>query len=106
MQSFRTGAAAAVDGSETSLPQQWSLSLYPNPFNSVLSISILAPETAGGRLTVYNVLGRSVDAMAIVVQQGKNRFAWKPKEGLPSGVYFIGVELPQFGVKRRALLLK
>jgi len=106
VQSFRTGAAAAVDGSETSLPQQWSLSLYPNPFNSVLSISILAPETAGGRLTVYNVLGRSVDAMAIVVQQGKNRFAWKPKEGLPSGVYFIGVELPQFGVKRRALLLK
>ncbi len=106
VQSFRTGGAAAVDGSETSLPRQWSLSLYPNPFNGILSIFILAPQKAGCSLTVYDVLGRAVDAMDIVVQQGENKFAWKPKEGLPSGVYFVGVELQRFGVKRRALLLK
>ncbi len=105
VRSFRTSGNAAVND-ENKPPRQWRLSLYPNPFNSVLSISIDAPQKAGGRLTVYDIRGRAVDLIPIVVQQGDNKFAWKPKAGLPSGVYFVGVELPGFAVKKRALLLK
>ncbi|MDP8208705.1 MAG: T9SS type A sorting domain-containing protein [Candidatus Electryonea clarkiae] len=76
---------AAVD----LLPTEWAItSVYPNPFNSAVNITVAVPEPGMVKTEIFDLLGRSV---AIIqhetIQPGYHHLRWHA-EG-PSGIYFL-----------------
>jgi len=70
-------------------PYEFELSaLYPNPFNSMLSVRFSAPLNENARLLVYDLAGREVSAIWEGKSRGKNHIAWNA-ESIPSGVYIV-----------------
>ena len=65
------------------------LSVYPNPFNS--SISISAPE--GAKVEIFDLRGNVVGAgLAPAQQQGDRKshpYIWQPEKEITSGIYLI-----------------
>jgi hypothetical protein len=70
-----------------SLPGKISLSVYPNPFNSSVLISVKAPES--GMLSIYDITGREIWRCSLA--NGAQQVRWEAKDsagkGVASGVY-------------------
>ena len=82
-------ALETVDGSGSSLPDNFSLSQnYPNPFNPSTRIQFGLSEQANTRLEIYNILGESVQ----IVVDGRMDAGFHDfnisMNGLASGMYF------------------
>jgi len=84
-------------------PDEFSISAYPNPFNSAVSIS--APE--GAKIEIFDINGRRISVISRRVQpdeksradqedisrQTRNdkirEFVWRPDETIGSGVFLV-----------------
>ncbi len=87
------------------IPDQLSLSVYPNPFNSTLSISLDVPLHRDVTLSLYDLLGREVD----VVYRGRllsSTISYVAPDALSSGVYFLRASAGSQAVLRKVVLLK
>jgi hypothetical protein len=91
---------------ETTMPNNLSISLYPNPFNSSLSINATDSESA--EIEIFDLLGRSV--MSFELHDGHNTVTWDGRNRFgndcPSGIYFIRLSSGGRSVSRSAVLLK
>ncbi|MBL0061439.1 MAG: T9SS type A sorting domain-containing protein [bacterium] len=84
---FVTDGWSDVSGHGTS-PEFFALAVYPNPFNSTLSISLDVPLHQEVTLSLYDLLGREVD----VIYRGRlssQTISYVAPAGLSSGVYFL-----------------
>ncbi len=80
--------------------------LYPNPFNSTLSIEYSLTERANLVFDVTDISGRSIANLAVGVREaGSNRITWDVS-GLESGVYLIRMEVAGKSIVRKALFVK
>lgn len=77
------------------LPEELTLSTYPNPFNSTLSIT--APRDAF--VTIYDTHGRQVADL------GKGRI-WNAGKDMPSGVYLVKATVGKKVVEEKTVLVK
>jgi len=85
--------ADSGSGIKESIPSSFSLSTYPNPFNSAVTIS--APE--GAEVEVFDVNGRKIveSPLAPLNKGGAEcnevggSFTWTPDETVGSGVYLV-----------------
>jgi len=114
---------------ETSKPDELSISISPNPFNSAVTITIDAPVGAIHELPlqveIFDVNGRRVSVIArpeaaaissnkgdcFVGQSpsrndGQSEFVWQPDLTLPSGVYLIRAGINGCQTSRRLVYLK
>jgi hypothetical protein len=84
-----TPDSSSIVDTDIPKPSSFSLSAYPNPFNSTLSINIYAEES--GSLFISDILGRFVTELKY--PKGASTIKWKAtdKDGrpLPSGAYFV-----------------
>jgi len=82
-------ASALSVGDDLQLPATFGISgVYPNPFNSVTTISYSLPERAQVRLSLHDVSGRQVGMLVDKMESAGNYFIpWNATE-FPSGVYF------------------
>ncbi|MDP8208783.1 MAG: T9SS type A sorting domain-containing protein [Candidatus Electryonea clarkiae] len=90
------------------IPESFSIkSVYPNPFNSSLTIRVFLPEATHLKLKVYNILSREVAVLSDQQQTaGYRKFNFDGKE-LPSGIYFIYAKVPEkMAVVRKVVLLR
>mgnify|MGYP003323984772 FL=1 len=79
---------------------------YPNPFNPTTHIRFNIPETAGAKLTVFNIMGEAVANLVNgVVSAGGHTVSWNA-ENMPTGVYFYRLESGNFTQTRKLLLVK
>ncbi|MCK5832730.1 T9SS type A sorting domain-containing protein [bacterium] len=89
------------------LPEELSISAYPNPFNNAVSIDVRGAE-ASSRLDIFDISGRVVNSFDL--EGGKNRIIWQGDnqtgEGLSSGIYFARLISGEKILKERLLLLK
>ena len=108
------GDASATDAT-LSTPTSARLALQPNapnPFASSTAILFSLPEPAVVELTVFDVTGRLVRALASGNrwEAGRHQVRWDGTDALgrqvASGVYFYRVEALGQGASRRMLLLK
>ena len=86
----------------------------PNPFNASTAISFLIPfrlanETT--RLSIYNLTGQLVRVLQLDTQQaGEHRLSWNGRDGygreVASGVYIYRLDVGEWAVHRRMLLLR
>jgi len=79
---------------------------YPNPFNSQTTIRYVLPRTGYADLTVYNVLGKSVQ----ILDQGLRAAGWHQivfdAKDLPSGVYQYRLNVGSYQSTRQMLLIR
>lgn len=96
---------------EVRAPESFELSLYPNPFNAVLTISFAVPQPSNLVLSVFDMLGRKVYSRSLeVMKPGYFRLSWNSRalngNELSSGVYFVSLEGSFGQIVKRAILLK
>jgi hypothetical protein len=89
------------------LPKEWAItSIYPNPFNPNVNVSVAVPEASKLTIEIFDLLGRSV----AVVNQGQvtpgyHTFNWKAEGS--SGVYFLNVSSDNgFNATRKIVYMK
>ncbi|MBL0063313.1 MAG: T9SS type A sorting domain-containing protein [bacterium] len=95
----------AVNDHSPIVPQEFSLSVFPNPFNSTLSISLDVPLHQEVTLSLYDLLGREVD----VVYRGRlssQTISYVAPAALSSGVYFLRASANSQSVLGKVVLLK
>ena len=82
-------------GEDNLAPIEYGLrSIYPNPFNSVTSITFGADRSEHIRLIVYDISGREVVRLFDgVPRRGYHRLAWRA-DTVPTGVYLLRLESP------------
>ncbi|GEM_PF-2289227 len=119
---------------EKRLPGKFSISVYPNPFNSSVRISfgygsesakpLSASPPGACRVEIFDINGRTVYAPSPPVPlpkgeggnsfspwekvaEGRMRaFVWTPDESTPSGVYLIRVKTDNQTLTRRVVFIR
>ena len=83
----------ANEAEESGVPGAWSLKPnYPNPFNPATTIPFELSETTSVRLTIYDMLGRTIDVLEDgVYPAGAHQVVWKA-DSMPSGTYIYRLE--------------
>ncbi len=90
-----------------SVPDKYALfQNYPNPFNPVTTISYDVPVQGIVRVDIYNVLGqKTVELLNGIKPAGRHQMIWDARD-LPSGIYFVRMEAPDYRQVRKVVLLK
>ena len=99
-------ARVVATGPEVAAADALTLSAYPNPFLSDLTLSYVLAVPSRVRLAAYDVLGREVAVIADgwrAAGEHQTRFNAEP---LPAGLYIVRLEAGQQYVTRRVALLK
>jgi len=101
-----TTLSIAEDGQHL-LPSSISISAYPNPFNSTVTISYSVRQASlPVKLTIYDLAGREVVTLVNGKQEsGRYNAIWSAT-GQTSGLYFVRLEANGFRQTIRMLLLK
>ena len=87
----------------TVVPNKVSLSVYPNPFNPVTTISFSTPLD-GGKVTIYNILGEKITGFD-TIKAGSNTFSFDGSK-MASGIYFLKINQNSNVYTRKMILLK
>jgi hypothetical protein len=89
-----------------SIPSEFSLSAYPNPFNPTTTITFGLPENSIIRLKIYNLLGENVATLVNEeMNPGYHEVVWNAGE-FTSGIYFYELITPEYRLMKKLLLLK
>jgi hypothetical protein len=84
----------------------FSLSGYPNPFNSSTTIGYGLPDVGRVRIDIFDLLGRKVETLVDDKQKaGRHRVVWDASR-YSSGVYFYRIEAGDFVETKRMVYLK
>jgi hypothetical protein len=81
--------AAVSDQGEVALPTEFSMSTYPNPFNSQTTVTLSLPQPAMLNVFVFNIAGRQVATLATGTRAAGSHTLTFDASGLASGVYFV-----------------
>jgi len=100
-------AVVSVSGADVSFPSKFKLySNYPNPFNSATTIGFDVPIAVRVRLTIYDLLGRTVE---VLVNQefvpGHYTTCWNASTQ-SAGLYFYRIQTGEFTRTAKMLLVK
>jgi hypothetical protein len=70
-----------------------ALSLYPNPFNSSVSLSFVAEKAGSASIEVLDITGKAMIKLNHEVMEGNNTFGLGEFSALKAGIYFVNIEL-------------
>ncbi|MCB1059017.1 MAG: T9SS type A sorting domain-containing protein [Calditrichaeota bacterium] len=88
-----------------SLVSALDLDVFPNPFNSTLRVTLVAPLNSDVSVLLYDLLGREVD----VIYRGRlssNTISYAAPAALSSGVYFVRASTSSQVSLKKVVLLK
>lgn len=71
----------------------WSSVVYPNPFDQNVTIQLHAQDIHNAVVTLENTAGQTILVQNMLLQTGGNTFTLYPNRDLPSGVYFLRIQL-------------
>ncbi len=97
----------AVAGDRPAVPDKYGISQnYPNPFNPSTTIDYQLPSSGYTELKVYDVAGRLVRTL-VAQQQNAGYYSLRfDASSLPSGVYFVRINVNTFVEIRKMVLMK
>ncbi len=88
------------------IPSQISLSSYPNPFNSTVTIKYALPQASRVSLSIFDIRGRLVETLRDnFTPSGSHTQSWSPTD-LASGVYFVRLNANTVLATSKLLYLK
>jgi len=102
---FRMAQTSHVTTDDGLVPHDIELTVFPNPFNSTLSITLDVPLHQDVAVLLYDLLGREVD----VIYRGRlssQMISYVAPAGMASGVYFLRASAASQSVMRKVMLLR
>jgi hypothetical protein len=88
------------------LPEEFSLDVYPNPFNPSTNIKVSLNTRSAIKIYVYNILGSLVRTIAEdIYEAGSHTFIFNGND-FSSGVYVLTVERNTNLISKKIVLLK
>lgn len=101
-----TDSADNSEQRETVLPDDYQLTLFPNPFNSSVTIEYALTGEQDVTLEIFDVLGRQVETLLRERQgMGTHSVIWKA-DALASGLYFARLSSHESALTAKLMLLK
>ena len=88
------------------IPQQYTFTSYPNPFNSSTTISFAVPAKSEVSIRIFDLSGRIVDS---VVENNYNSGFYNVSYDagvLPAGLYLMQMTASDFRAVERIVILK
>ncbi|MBL0062728.1 MAG: T9SS type A sorting domain-containing protein [bacterium] len=98
--------AYPVTNLEESVPSEFSLSAFPNPFNSTATLHFELPRETRTEIVLYDVLGREAVRLADDIFSAGTHQMSIEAGALASGVYFANLRTPDFSTTTKLLLLR
>jgi len=93
-------------GDNALLPTEYSVNVYPNPFNPLTNFKIAVPSASETRIVVFNINGQVVRDMNMGrLQAGYHTVQFGGSE-LPSGMYFARILAGNYSSTHKLMLLK
>jgi len=84
-----------------------SLTCYPNPFNAEMRIKLRMPDAGDVKIDIYDISGKLIDHIhKSKLTAGWHELVWRPRIGVPSGVYLLKVSVGGEAVVRRVVLVR
>lgn len=78
---------------------------YPNPFNPETIIEFQLNNNHKVKIEIFNVLGQQIEELANKnYNEGNNSISWKPKNGVPSGIYICRLAIDGQGIDQKKLI--
>ncbi len=100
------GTIVGVEKEDNTIPNNFSLRAYPNPFNSLTTLEINLPITGLTELSVYNILGQRITTLIDEQKTPGNHKIKFNANHLSSGVYFVLLKQNELVTKQKIILLK
>jgi hypothetical protein len=103
---------------KTITPVSLSLSVFPNPFNSSVRISVGAIHELPVQIEIFDIVGKKVfeapvgEHLRVLPNDGKTHRSsptetiWSPAPSVPSGVYLVRAIMGDKEITRKAVYLK
>jgi hypothetical protein len=88
------------------VPQEFSLSAFPNPFNPTTALTFTLPSSSPVTLKVFDVLGRSVYQKDLGRMNAGEHRQMFDASAFSSGVYFARINTPKDSHIQKLLLLR
>jgi subtilisin-like proprotein convertase family protein len=88
------------------IPTEYSLSVYPNPFNPATTIQFSLTDASLVRLSCYDIAGRLVSSPLEKNFEAGVYHQTFDGSALPAGVYFVKIEAGSFSKTVKMMLLK
>jgi hypothetical protein len=99
-------------GRDIVVPDNYSLEVYPNPFNSRIMISLNIQKGGETRIDLYDVNGRLVKSLfkGGNLEKGRHKYTWDATDAngkaVSSGLYFAVASTPQGKVSKALTLIR
>jgi hypothetical protein len=103
---YRFGEYNAADRSSTVIPDEFTLAVYPNPFNPSTHIDYYVPATSRVTLSVFNLMGEIVAVLADDFQTAGTHAVSFDGSSFSSGIYFCRLNSGNFVQTQKMVLLK
>lgn len=103
---YRLNATTEIAGGEITLPSEFSIFAYPNPFNSQVNLSVSGLENKTADIHIYDIGGRLVRSYPSI--SGEIRWDGRDYTGsaLSSGIYFVAARSSEDFSSTKVLLLR
>ncbi|MBM3326101.1 MAG: T9SS type A sorting domain-containing protein [Calditrichaeota bacterium] len=88
------------------LPDEFGLDVYPNPFNTRLTLRYALPEAGPVEIQILDIAGRVITAQSLPVQTAGTHNWILKADNLASGIYYANVMHSNTSITRKAVLLK
>ena len=99
-------SVAAGDSYHLPLPDYWTLTAYPNPFNAMSQIRLTLSHPSLVQLRIYDVLGQEVTILThTLITSGTHEYRFDA-QGLSSGIYFAVADFPGRHLTQKLLLIR
>lgn len=96
----------SVNDEEIINPDEYSLSIFPNPFNPAAKINFKNLEGGRYQVKVYNLLGEEVISLFNdYLEAGKHQFELNMSD-FPSGIYLVNINSLTVNLVKKIVLLK
>ena len=103
---IKMGVITDVKDEENTIPEQFYLKAYPNPFNSTVNFSIYLPTTEFSELLLYNILGQKVATIFAGYKSAGDHSLQFSSDQLSSGIYIAVLKQKELIMKEKIILLK
>jgi 3',5'-cyclic AMP phosphodiesterase CpdA len=101
----------SVNDERIVLPNEFSFTNYPNPFNPTTKISYNLPQRGSVKIVIYDLLGRIVSTLLDEVKEkGSHTVDWYAKDGMgndvATGIYIAQIQSGRFIRNAKMVLLR
>ena len=88
------------------IPEDYSLAIYPNPFNPITSILFSLPQMGVVSIKAYNIRGIELETLTNRnMIRGNYTINWDAS-AYPSGIYFVKMMTTEFTKTQKLMLVK